>query len=116
MAASPSNPQAAIDAAAPWARAGTTLPQTQGCRPIQGHWPPGFGGGRGATLALHSTVGFGPPASGAWGTGAALDIAGGPQSATGWLLAFSVLAAGISVGPLALLRARMAQPAKQRSW
>jgi len=36
-----------------------------------------------------------------WGTGAALDI--GPQSATGWLLAFSVLAAGILVGSLALL-------------
>jgi predicted MFS family arabinose efflux permease len=43
---------------------------------------------RGATLALHSTVGFGLSAVGAWGTGAALDAAGGPQSATG-------LAAGV---------------------
>lgn len=58
---------------------------------------------RGATLALHSTVGFGLSAAGAWATGAALDIAGGPQSANGWLLAFIVLAAGISLGPLALL-------------
>lgn len=43
---------------------------------------------RGATLALHSTVGFGLSAAGAWGTGVALDVAGGPQSASGWLLAF----------------------------
>jgi hypothetical protein len=62
---------------------------------------------RGATLALHSTVGFGLSAVGAWGTGAALDAAGGPQSATGWLLAFIVLAAGIALGPFALLWARM---------
>lgn len=58
---------------------------------------------RGATLALHSTVGFGLSAAGAWATGAALDLAGGPQSASGWLLAFIVLAAGILLGPLALL-------------
>jgi predicted MFS family arabinose efflux permease len=57
---------------------------------------------RGATLALHSTVGFGLSALGAWGTGAALDAAGGPQNATGWLLVFLVLAAGIAAGPLAL--------------
>ena len=57
---------------------------------------------RGATLALHSTVGFGLSALGAWGTGAALDAAGGQQSATGWLLVFVVLAAGIATGPLAL--------------
>lgn len=70
---------------------------------------------RGATLALHSTVGFGLSALGAWGTGAALDIAGGPQSATGWLLAFIVLAAGIAVGPLALLWARMVRSQRQFS-
>lgn len=67
---------------------------------------------RGATLALHSTVGFGLSAIGAWGTGVALDRAGGPQSAKGWLLAFSVLAAGIALGPLALLWARRGQSAK----
>lgn len=65
---------------------------------------------RGATLALHSTVGFGLSAIGAWGTGAALDAAGGPQSARGWLLAFIVLAAGIALGPLALLWARISHP------
>ncbi len=62
---------------------------------------------RGATLALHSTVGFGLSAIGAWGTGVALDAAGGPQSGRAWLLVFIVLAAGIALGPLALLWARM---------
>ena len=57
---------------------------------------------RGATMALHSTVGFGISALGAWGTGVALDAAGGPDSATGWLAAFSLLAAGVLLGPIAL--------------
>ncbi|WP_316179675.1 MULTISPECIES: MFS transporter [unclassified Bradyrhizobium] len=65
---------------------------------------------RGATLALHSTVGFGLSALGAWGTGVALDAAGGPQSAGGWRLAFMMLAAGILMGPLALLLSRAARP------
>jgi hypothetical protein len=64
---------------------------------------------------LHSTVGFGLSALGAWGTGAALDAAGGPQSASGWLFVFIVLAAGILLGPVVLLWARMAQPGKQLS-
>jgi predicted MFS family arabinose efflux permease len=57
---------------------------------------------RGATLAMHSTVGFGLSAAGAWVTGVAIDAAGGPASASGWLAAFAVLAAGILTGPLAL--------------
>jgi predicted MFS family arabinose efflux permease len=57
---------------------------------------------RGATMALHSTVGFGLSALGAWVAGVALDAAGGPASATGWLAAFAVLAAGGLLGPLAL--------------
>jgi predicted MFS family arabinose efflux permease len=57
---------------------------------------------RGATMALHSTVGFGLSALGAWGTGVALDAAGGPASATGWLAAFSLLATGVLLGPIAL--------------
>ena len=57
---------------------------------------------RGATIALHSKVGFGLSAVGAWGTGVALDFAGGPNSASGWLAAFSLLAVGILLGPLAL--------------
>jgi predicted MFS family arabinose efflux permease len=57
---------------------------------------------RGATMALHSTVGFGLSAAGAWVAGVALDAAGGPASASGWLAAFCVLAAGVLLGPLAL--------------
>ncbi|BBO05037.1 putative MFS family arabinose efflux permease [Bradyrhizobium ottawaense] len=70
---------------------------------------------RGATLALHSTAGFGLSAAGAWGTGVALDMAGGPQSASGWLLVFIVLAAGIALGPLALLWSRRDLAGKQPS-
>jgi uncharacterized membrane protein YphA (DoxX/SURF4 family) len=61
---------------------------------------------RGATLALHSTVGFGLSAAGAWGTGVAIDLAGGPETARGWLWAFTVLAVGIALGPLALAWSR----------
>lgn len=57
---------------------------------------------RGATLALHSTVGFGLSAVGGWAVGAAIDAAGGPQSETGWAAAFAVMAAGILLGPLAM--------------
>lgn len=64
---------------------------------------------RGATLALHSTVGFGLSAAGAWGIGVALDLAGGPQEASGWLLAFTVLSIGISMGPFALWWSRRRQ-------
>jgi hypothetical membrane protein len=64
---------------------------------------------RGATMAMHSTVGFGLSALGAWSVGIALDAAGGPMNASAWLVAFSVLAAGILLGPLALYWSRMRQ-------
>ncbi len=57
---------------------------------------------RGATMALHSSVGFGSAALGAWAVGVALDAAGGPTTATGWTAAFCLLAAGILTGPLFL--------------
>ena len=57
---------------------------------------------RGATLALHSTVGFGLSALGGWAVGAAIDAAGGPSSASGWTAAFLVMGIGILLGPLAL--------------
>ena len=57
---------------------------------------------RGATLALHSTVGFGLSAFGGWGVGAAIDAAGGASSASGWTAAFMLMGAGILFGPLAL--------------
>jgi predicted MFS family arabinose efflux permease len=57
---------------------------------------------RGATLALHSTVGFGLSALGGWGAGVALDAAGGPGQPAGWLALFTLLAAGVLLGPVAL--------------
>ena len=57
---------------------------------------------RGATLALHSTVGFGLSALGGWAVGAAIDAAGGASSQQGWMAAFMVMGAGILFGPLAL--------------
>jgi predicted MFS family arabinose efflux permease len=57
---------------------------------------------RGATLALHSTVGFGLSALGAWSVGVALDAAGGPREPSAWLAVFALLAVGILLGPLAL--------------
>jgi predicted MFS family arabinose efflux permease len=62
---------------------------------------------RGATMAIHSTVGFSLSALGAWGVGVALDAAGGPLSPSAWMAAFSVLAAGILLGPVALYWSRM---------
>jgi predicted MFS family arabinose efflux permease len=57
---------------------------------------------RGATMALHSSVGFGLSAVGGWLGGVALDAGGGPDSAGGWSAVFCVLAAGILAGPLFL--------------
>ncbi|MBR1215234.1 MFS transporter [Bradyrhizobium sp. JYMT SZCCT0180] len=61
---------------------------------------------RGATMAVHSTVGFSLSALGAWALGVALDAAGGPSSASAWTAAFAVLAVGILLGPLALFWSR----------
>ena len=57
---------------------------------------------RGATMALHSTVGFGLSALGGWAVGAALDAGGGMNMPSGWLLAFLVMGAGGLFGPLAM--------------
>jgi MFS family permease len=57
---------------------------------------------RGATMALHSTVGFGLSALGGWAGGVALDAFGGPASPTGWFAVFAVFAAGVLLGPFAL--------------
>ena len=65
---------------------------------------------RGATMAMHSTVGFSLSALGAWAVGIALDAAGGPQSASAWMAAFAVLAAGILLGPFALFWSRRETP------
>jgi hypothetical protein len=61
---------------------------------------------KGATMAVHTTVGFGLSAVGAWGAGLALDFAGGPSSPSGWLAMFALLAGSILLGPVALFWAR----------
>jgi predicted MFS family arabinose efflux permease len=61
---------------------------------------------RGATMAMHSTVGFSLSALGAWALGVALDAGGGPANAGAWTAAFAVLAFGILLGPLALYWSR----------
>ena len=63
---------------------------------------------RGATMALHSTVGFGLSACAGWLVGAALDAAGGASSPAGWQAGFAVLAAGVLCGPLLLWWSRKA--------
>jgi MFS family permease len=64
---------------------------------------------RGATMALHSTVGFGLSAAGGWAVGVALDAGGGMNTPSGWLVAFLVMAAGGLLGPLALWWSRRAR-------
>ena len=70
---------------------------------------------RGATLGLHSTIGFGLSALGAWGVGVAIDAAGGPESPTAWMAMFALLASGILLGPLALIWSRAGRPADHPS-
>lgn len=60
----------------------------------------------GATMALHSTVGFGLSAVGAWGMGVAIDAAGGPQQPSAWLAGFLLIGAAIGLGPFILLWSR----------
>ena len=57
---------------------------------------------RGATMAMHSTIGFGLSAAGSWVIGIALDAGGGMETSAGWLLAFLVMAAGGLTGPIAI--------------
>jgi predicted MFS family arabinose efflux permease len=68
---------------------------------------------RGATMALHSTVGFGLSSLGAWGVGWALDLGGGAMSPSGWFAGFAVMASAGLLGPLALWWSR--RPARPAS-
>ena len=65
-------------------------------------------GQKGATMAVHSTVGFGLSAVGAWAMGAAIDLAGGPGAQSGWFAGFALLASAIALGPLVLRWSRRA--------
>ncbi|MBS0243122.1 MAG: MFS transporter [Proteobacteria bacterium] len=57
---------------------------------------------RGATMALHSMMGFGLAAAGGTLVGIAIDAAGGPSSDAGWTAGFLVMGLGIATGPLAM--------------
>jgi MFS family permease len=57
---------------------------------------------RGATMAMHSTIGFGMSAVGAWAIGVALDAGGGMDTPNGWLFAFLFMAVGGLAGPIAI--------------
>jgi MFS family permease len=59
-------------------------------------------GERGATMAMHSMVGFGMAAAGGSLVGLAIDGAGGPESASGWSAAFAVIGLVIATGPAVL--------------
>jgi MFS family permease len=56
---------------------------------------PGF---RGATMAIHSTLGFATAFVGPLAVGLALDAAGGPSEAAGWQSAFAMLAVAAVAG------------------
>lgn len=57
---------------------------------------------RGASMAIHSTVGFALSAAGGWAIGLALDAAGGMNDGRAWALAYAVMAGGAALGPACL--------------
>ena len=57
---------------------------------------------QGATIAVHSTIGFAAAFIGPLAVGIALDHAGGQAAAGAWIAAFIVIALGALTGPLAL--------------
>ena len=62
--------------------------------------PPGY---RGATMATHACIGFTGAFLGPLAVGVVLDLSGGGLSALSWGLAFLTFAAGVAMGPLALI-------------
>ena len=59
-------------------------------------------GQRGATMAVHSFIGFAGASLGPVAFGWVLDVAGGQESSTAWGLAFALSGLAVAVGPLAL--------------
>jgi hypothetical protein len=57
---------------------------------------------RGASMAVHSTVGFGLTAAGGWVIGVTLDLAGGVTQPAAWAWAYAVMALGAAMGPVCL--------------
>jgi len=60
-------------------------------------------GQRGATMAVHSFVGFGGAFVGPLAFGAVLDLAGGGDSLIAWGLAFASSGLAVALGPLVLM-------------
>lgn len=67
---------------------------------------------RGATMALHSFLGFGAGAVGPLILGFTLDMTGGGETVTSWGTAFAVIAILTLIGPPALLRLVDERPAE----
>jgi MFS family permease len=61
-------------------------------------------GQRGATMAVHSSIGFLGAFGGPIVFGVVLDLAGGTDSVVGWGLAFASLGIAVALGPLVLWR------------
>ncbi|MDH3228161.1 MAG: MFS transporter [Alphaproteobacteria bacterium] len=59
---------------------------------------------RGATMALHSFLGFGAGAVGPLILGVTLDVTGGGETVASWGIAFTVIAVLTMIGPPVLLR------------
>ena len=59
-------------------------------------------GQRGATMAVHSFIGFAGASLGPVAFGWVLDLAGGQESSMAWGLAFALSGLAVAVGPLAL--------------
>jgi hypothetical protein len=57
---------------------------------------------RGATIAVHSLLGFGAGFVGPLAFGIVLDVSGGANTGLAWGLAFASLGAVVALGPLAL--------------
>ena len=72
-------------------------------------------GWRGATMAVHSSIGFLGAFLGPLVFGAVLDVAGGPRAVHAWGWAFASLGLAVGCGPiaLALLRPRPASAARR---
>ena len=66
---------------------------------------------RGATMALHSFLGFGGGWVGPLILGVTLDLTGGGETVASWGIAFTVIAALTLIGPVALLRLVEMEPA-----
>lgn len=57
---------------------------------------------RGATMAVHSCIGFAGASAGPIVFGVVLDVAGGGTSTMAWGLAFATMGLGVALGPIAV--------------